>query len=137
MKKVFLILSLFLATGLLQSCSQLKRFNGKSAAVESKAVEHIVFVWLKEGYSPKDLTLVIRESKALKAIPGIKGMKLGRALQSDRAIVDDSFQVGIIMSFASVAEMKEYLIHPDHVRRVKETLKPLSSKIVVYDILPE
>ena len=135
MKKVILSTVFILLAMSLQSCCI---FGGPMREYRfSPPVEHVVFVWLKEGYTEKGLELVIRESKALSSIPGIVDMKVGKALASDRAIVDDSFQVGIIMSFNSAVEMKSYLTHPDHVRRVKETLKPMSSKIVVYDIIPE
>lgn len=134
MKKLLLALCVLSLSASLQSCCI---WNKEVIVERAKPVEHIVFVWLKEGHSAEDLKTVIRESQALASIPGIKSIKVGRALESDRAIVDDSFQVGIVMSFDSVEEMRGYLVHPEHVRRVKETLKPLSSKILVYDILPE
>ena len=136
MRKITLTILTLISISLLQSCCTWgKSQNGISHT--STSVEHIVLVWLKKGYTEKDLQVVIKESKALRAIPGIIDMKLGRPLPSERAIVDDSFQLGIIMSFESAVKMNEYLTHPDHVRRVKETLKPMSSKIAVYDIVPE
>jgi len=47
--------------------------------------------------------------------------------------VDDSFDVGILLTFPDRQTMNAYLTHPDHKQAVKNVLKPLVSKIVVYD----
>jgi hypothetical protein len=60
-------------------------------------------------------------------------MRVGKSIPSDRKIVDDSFDVGLYMIFSSQDDMKRYLMHPEHIKTVKTILKPLASKIQVYD----
>ncbi len=56
-------------------------------------------------------------------------------IQSGREIVDGSFDVAIYLSFGSKQILQEYLVHPVHKNAVKEILKPLVRKIVVYDFI--
>ena len=137
LNKVLLALSLLSLQACVGNCpphkvSQLEVISQKKP---SQQVEHIVFLWLKEGSSAADLQTILNESKALNSIPGITSLRVGTALKSERPIVDDSFHVGIVMTFQSPTDMKNYLIHPEHQRRVKETFKPLAAKILVYDIV--
>lgn len=96
-------------------------------------VKHIVFVWLKEPGNAVHREKVIETSYSFEKIPGVKDVDVGEVIKSDRKIVDDSFDVGITLSFATESDMKAYLVHPRHKEAVKNVLKPLVRKIVVYD----
>lgn len=104
-------------------------------AAEQAGVEHIVLLWLKQPGNQQHRQQLIDASKTLKAIALIEQLKIGAVLHSDRAIVDDSFDLGLIMTFTSSANMQQYLQHPLHISIVKEKIKPLVAKIVVYDFL--
>jgi hypothetical protein len=97
-------------------------------------IEHIVIVWLNEPGNPADRERIIAESRVLTGIPGVTGLRSGRMIPSERAIVDSSFDVALIVSLADRTALQAYLTHPVHVRLVEETLKPLVRKILVYDI---
>ena len=99
------------------------------------SVDHVVFVWLKRPGNPSDRQAVIAASHELRVIPGIKFLDSGTALASDRPVVDDSFDIGMTMRFDSVESLRAYESHPRHVQKVTEVLKPLSKKIVVYDMI--
>ena len=49
--------------------------------------------------------------------------------------MDDSFDVGFTMRFTSAEALHAYEKDPRHLKKVNEVLKPLSRKIVVYDIV--
>ena len=49
-------------------------------------------------------------------------------------MVDDSFDVGLAMTFNDEAALHAYETHPQHVKAVTEVLRPLAGKTVVYDI---
>jgi hypothetical protein len=101
-------------------------------------VEHIVLAWLKKPGDVGDQGRVIAAAKELKAgIPQIKSLRVGKVLPSSRAMVDDSFDVALIMTFASKEDMSLYETHPLHVKAVKETLLPLTAKVVVHDFVTE
>ena len=96
-------------------------------------LEHVVVVWLKDPGNATHRQTIIDESEVLRTIPGVLSLKSGTVIPSERAIVDSSFDVALIVSFADAAAMQAYLAHPLHVQLVNETLKPLVAKIRVYD----
>jgi len=97
------------------------------------AVNHVVLCWLKEPGNVAQRALIIEVSKKFRKIPGVIDVRVGESIPSDRDIVDDSFDVGICLTYASVEDMNAYLEHPDHVKAAKEVLGPIAKKIVVYD----
>lgn len=103
-----------------------------------QGVEHVVLFWLKKPGDALGRAKVIAACKEFKAqIPQLKSLRIGQVLASERPVVDDSFDVAMVMTFASEADMKIYEKHPVHEKAVKELLRPLMSKIVVYDFKSE
>lgn len=98
-------------------------------------VEHVVLIWLKKPGNEADRAAVIAAAKNFqKEIPQIQHLSVGTALPSDRPVVDDSFDVGLVMRFASPADLAIYEKHPVHVKAVNEVLKPASARLQVYDV---
>ena len=102
-----------------------------------RTLEHIVVVWLKEPGNPAHRQTIIEASEVLRTIPGVRSLKSGTVVPSERAIVDSSFDVALIVSFADHAALDTYLAHPLHVTLVDETLKPLVARIRVFDFMQE
>jgi hypothetical protein len=98
-------------------------------------VHHIVLLWQKLPGNPTHRKQLIEASQQFADIPGVKSVSAGRAVLSDRDIVDDSFDVALILSFEDKAALQKYLDHPDHQQAVTDTLQPLVEKIVVYDFI--
>lgn len=98
------------------------------------SVDHVVLIWLKRPGNAQDKQALAAAAEELRAIPGIKSLNHGPALPSDRPVVDDSFDTGLVIHFDSAAALNAYETHPLHVKKVTEVLKPLSRKIVVYDV---
>ena len=98
-------------------------------------VYHIVLVWLKTYRNEMRINKIIDASKELKNIPGVLEVSTGKVLRSSRVIVDDTFDVSIIIKFASKEYLKDYLVHPIHVKIANEVIKPLANKITVYDTI--
>ena len=55
--------------------------------------------------------------------------------ESDRKIVDDSFDVGILIQVQDEAALQQYLDHPRHQKAKDEILLPLIEKVLVYDFM--
>jgi len=123
MKHLFILLLALALTGC-TTCPQRR-----------ETVHHIVLCWLKEPGSAAQRLQVIETSRTFAGIPGVLSVTAGEVIESDRPIVDDSFDVAITMTFASKEDMQAYLVHPSHTVAVKEVLMPLASKITVYDFL--
>lgn len=98
------------------------------------SVDHVVLVWLKRPGHGGDREALMAAGRELRSIPGIHFLDQGTALPSERPTVDDSFDVGYVMRFDSPAALEQYAKHPLHQQKVNEVLKPLSRKILVYDI---
>ena len=100
----------------------------------SSAVSHIVFVWAKEDASKEDIAAMISRAEMLSKIAGVNSMKVGTPVPSDRSTVDDSYDVGITLSFDTVDAMRSYLKHPEHIKYVSTYVKPYAENLLVYDI---
>ena len=98
------------------------------------SVDHVVFVWLKRPGNAADRQAILSAADDLRVIPGLKFLDAGTALASDRPVVDDSFDIGLTMRFDSAKSLQAYETDPRHVKKVTDVLKPLSKKILVYDI---
>ena len=100
-----------------------------------RTLEHIVIVWLKEPGNTVHRQTILEESEVLRTRPGVLSLRSGTVIPGERVIVDSSFDVALIVSFANQEAMDAYLVHPTHVQLVNETLKPLVAKIRVFDFM--
>lgn len=98
-------------------------------------VDHVVLMWQKRPGNAADRHALLAACSDLRVIPGIKFLDSGTALASDRPVVDDSFDVGLTVRFDSAKSLHAYETDPRHLKKVNEVLKPLTKKIVVYDIV--
>lgn len=124
MSRFFTLLFLLVLTG----CQQVQLSDSQPK------LQHIVLVWLKDS-SKENRERVMSLSKSLFQIEELKAMDMGVSIKSERPIVDDSYDIGYVMTFEDAAAMERYLVHPVHVKLVKEVLKPSMSKVQVYDLL--
>jgi hypothetical protein len=131
MKKTIALFAIA-ASGLLTSCAQL----GCQAPSKAGNVEHVVLVWLNEPGNARHKEQMIAAARTFpKEIPGILSMSIGGALRSDREVVDDSFDLALVMRFKDKEALDAYEKHPVHVKAVKEVLAPNASKLKVYDVV--
>lgn len=101
-------------------------------------VEHVVLIWLKKPGDAAERAKVVSTAKKFQAeIHEIQHLSVGTPLASDRPVVDDSFDVGLVLRFANPADLSIYEKHPVHVQAVKEVLQPIAKKLLVYDIVTE
>jgi len=113
--------------------------QGKHAPVESAkpqaaAVTHVVLCWLKTPGDEAGRQRIIDTTQTLKSIPGVVSVKAGRAMPSNRPVVDSTFDVGIVITFTDEPSLRAYDQHPMHKQAVETVLRPLVGKLLVYDI---
>ena len=96
-------------------------------------VVHIVLVWLKEPGNPEHRRRIVDASREFETIPGVIDVRVGEAVPSDRPIVDDSFDVGLYLTFSSIDAMNTYLADDRHQQALREVFRPLSERYIVYD----
>jgi len=97
------------------------------------ALQHVVLVWLKDAGNAEQRARIIEVSKSFRNIPGVLDVQVGKAIASERDIVDDSFDVGILVVVPDERRLREYLDHPIHQKAKNDVLVPLVEKILVYD----
>lgn len=104
-----------------------------STEFSNHGVIHTVFLWLKKPGDELQRRQLLQATERLRAIPGIIDLRMGEVIESDRNIVDDSFDIGIYFYFDDVAAINRYLLHPRHQAIVEQDIKPLVQRILVYD----
>ena len=97
-------------------------------------VEHVVLCWLKQPGDEAAVRRILETSRMFESIPGVVKVRAGRPVPSTRPVVDDSFDVGLLITFEDEAALHGYDQHPTHVKAVREVLRPLAAKILIYDI---
>jgi hypothetical protein len=118
-----------LAACLLAGCAHLGRTSSPAG------IDHVVFVWLKNPDSTRDRHILVEKSQELAAtIPQTRSFRWGTPVPSERPVVDDTYDLALVMNFDDRAGLEAYENHPAHKRAAKEVLRPLARKIVVYDI---
>ena len=101
----------------------------------AERINHVVFCWLKDSGDKVKRAQLIQVSKDFAKIPGVLEVRTGEMVPSSRPIVDSTYDVAILLSFKSEADLDAYLKHPDHVAAVNTILKPFTSKVQVYDFI--
>jgi hypothetical protein len=106
----------------------------QSSDLPNGHVKHIVFCWLNNTGDEIAIQKIIKASKSFEQIPGVIHVSTGGPIPSERPIVDDSFDISIIITCKDKAALQSYQKHPMHKKASKEVLQPLVSKILIYDI---
>ena len=105
---------------------------------QSRGIDHIVIVWLRRPGNLDDIAKLVATSKELqRALPVMRGMSYGRPLPSERPVVDDTFDLAFVMRFANRKDLAAYENSAIHRQAATEILRPLSRKIVIYDVESE
>ena len=103
-----------------------------ASGTDSRIV-HVVLVWLKEPGNAAHRARVIETTRGFSTIPGVDEIRVGESAPSQRPSVDDSFDIGLYITFYSTEDLQAYLSHPEHKAAQKTILRPLVKKVVIYD----
>ena len=104
------------------------------AVVKPTPVTHVVVCWCKEPGNEAARQRLINASHSFRAIPGVVSVTAGRPIPSTRPVVDSSFDVAVVMQFRDQRALRDYEQHPIHKKAVSDVLRPLTAKILIYDI---
>ena len=125
----FIVISVLIGVFFFTSC-----FSGfQNKKKDSKILTHVVLCWLKNEGNFEERNKIIEMTESFIKIPSVLDARAGGPIMSDRSIVDDSFDVGIVVEVADEKGLSEYLEHPIHQKAKKEILIPLVKRVMVYD----
>jgi hypothetical protein len=116
-----------LCAGLMSSCATI------SPPAPTGSVDHVVLFWQKKPGDLNDRKKITDAMDRLRVIEGITALDYGTAVPSKRPVVDDSFDVALLVRFKNVEALQAYETDPRHTKEVKEVLLPLTKKVLVYD----
>lgn len=125
---VVLMAVMFIVTGCFTT-------GGTSCTEKPGIAHHVVIFWLKDHGNSNDRDRIIQSARDLAKLPGVLGVKQGIVLPSDRPVVDSSYDVAFVFSFRDKQALSDYNVNPVHKKAVDEIIKPLVSKIQVYDFI--
>jgi hypothetical protein len=94
---------------------------------------HVVIFWTDPDNPRAADELIAGARKYLAHVPGVLSFHVGRMASSHRSVVDQSYQVGLNLQFATKKAQDEYQDHPLHIAFVEKVFKPMCKKAVVYD----
>ncbi len=125
-------LSLATAALCLAACSTPAPAPTGPAAVQPR-VAHVVIVWLKDPSDVAAREALVRATLGFESIDGVVDVQVGGPIPSEREIVDDTFDLYILVMLRDRDALDAYLAHPDHVRAGRELLAPAAARVLVYD----
>lgn len=98
-------------------------------------IEHAVFIWLKRPGNAADRAALVRATRELEQSTGlVRSFRHGRPVPGERPVVDDTFDLALLMRFADRDALAEFENHPAHRQARKDVLQPLARKVIIYDI---
>ena len=96
---------------------------------ENTFVHHVHF-WLKDKTAKQQL---IDGLNTLRPITHIGSIHIGKPAETFRDVVDRSYDISLLLLFASPEAQEAYQVDPIHVYFAENYAKPLCSKVVVAD----
>jgi hypothetical protein len=94
---------------------------------------HVVIFWTDPAKPEAASELVAGAEKYLKAIPNIQHFHVGQMVPSLRGVVDQSYQVGLNLVFATKQDHDTYQAHPLHKEFLEKVFSQYCRQARVYD----
>jgi len=104
-----------------------------SHAQEDQRVSHVVIAWLKEPGNLQMREQFINASRDLATTSGVLSRHVSAVINSKRPKVDDTFDVAVTVTFKNAQALKNYMKSKKHKNMLKNKLKPLVNRVVVYN----
>ena len=117
-----------------ERCIRLWGSGGRAAEVLAQCrswqdVEHVVLYNVPDELSESDVAAMMREGKeSLKSIPGVRGIRTGRAIQPD-----GKYRYCWLIGLASQSAVEVYRNHPAHLRFANEVFRPVAAGRLTLD----
>jgi hypothetical protein len=101
---------------------------------EWRPVSHVVLFWLNDPSDAQAIQKMEDACYSFRSIAGVESVAVGRALPSDRPVVDSTFDLGVVITLRNPEALGRYLKDPIHQEALRTLVKPLVKRMQVYDI---
>lgn len=107
--------------------------SNKTYALNPKSMfVHHVYFWLKNANSKEDHARLLKGLQSLTKIEVIKTSHIGIPADTNREVIDRSYQFSLLLIFDNRKDQDVYQSHPVHLKFVEECAH-LWTKVIVYD----
>lgn len=130
MKKIQIVLTIIIFSYLCINSNTI-------VAAENKTITHVVMVWLQEPGNLQQRSAFIKASEQLNNSPGVISRHVGVVVPSERGVVDDTFDVAVSVTLKNKKALQAYLNDSRHKKILKEKIKPLVNRVVIYDFMSQ
>ncbi len=108
-----------------------------AAPAPSGEVTHVVIFWLKDPQNRADREAIARACRELGRLPGVVRVEVGNAMPVVREGIEQEFDMSAIFTLRDRAALAEYQKSPEHTAAVRDVLKPLVKRYVVFDSISD
>ncbi len=97
-------------------------------------VTRVVLVWLKNPESRPDRARVTNAAHSLRMIPGVMKVEVVRSIPSLAPGSDQSFDLGVIITFREHGALRRYEKDPRHLETMRRYLRPTVRRYEVFNL---
>lgn len=116
--------------------AQIEQMNAEKALPEVDEIGyvHVVYFWLKDGVTEAEKQQFMKNCEKMREIPEVLNLRVGIPAGTDREVVDNSYDVMLIVENADTAGQEAYQIADLH-EVFRQENGDMFEKIVIYDSL--
>lgn len=94
---------------------------------------HTVYIWFKEGITDEQKAQMYADTEGLREIEVVRALYTGKPADTDRPIVERSYDYAIVVHFEDLAAHDSYQQHPTHLALL-ENHSALWERVMITDI---
>src|SRR5207244_11457174 len=111
--------------------------GAQAVAVRSGQVTRVMLFWLKRPGNVDDQNFLLRALRTLRRARGVNDMRVGRPLLVDRPRVEQSFDLGVVMTFRDREALEKFERDQRRQQAIDAMLRPLVRQYIVYNFVNE
>jgi Stress responsive A/B Barrel Domain len=111
--------------------------GAQAIATRSGQVTHVMLFWLKRPGNVDDQNYLLRALRRLRRARGVNDMHLGRSLAVDRPSVEQSFDLGVVMTFRDREAFEKFERDQQRKQAIDAMLGPFVRQYTVYNFVNE
>jgi hypothetical protein len=111
--------------------------GAQAVATRSGQVTHVMLFWLKRPGNVDDQNYLLRALRTLRRARGVNDMRVGRSLPLDRPSVEQSFDLGVVMTFRDREALEKFERDRQREQAINAMLGPLVRQYTVYNFVNE
>jgi hypothetical protein len=111
--------------------------GAQAIATRSGQVTHVMLFWLKRPGNVDDQNFLRRALRTLRRARGVNDMRVGRPLPVDRPSVEQSFDLGVVITFRDREALEKFERDQQRKQAIDAVLGPLVRRYTVYNFVNE